>query len=460
MPSANEDKSSFKSEGGWRQSPLSAGHVEEARVPEKTLARGEPTNSTQKRPGATRLQTPLHRRAVLQFLIQHRRPQLSALDSLSLENAPEFSFQIARPGLWSWWFVMDAALNGNSVTVSTRLQTSHCLGREHQWARESEKTPWTRARRGLILLMLFLMTGTLMLMFYLEVSLPLSFWRTSSVSSNNMTTAVFSVTAEGFVAYPHHYRLILDEPHRCWRESPFLVLMIPVAPHNREARDAIRSTWGKETAVLGHVISHYFLLGQSTEGDASEVLERHLLQESRTHQDILQSDFMDSYNNLTIKTMVMFEWLSSHCPNTSYAMKVDSDMFLNVHNLVDMLAAAPRHLYMTGQVARGAFVIRYRSSKWFMPVSVFPESTYPPYALGLGYVFSMDLPRRMLQASSHVRAVSIEDVYVGLYQRKQQITGGGVENARTRCPSVKLHVCSFTLSRLFSLVSDRPTHFF
>uniref|UniRef100_A0A8D3EE36 Hexosyltransferase n=1 Tax=Scophthalmus maximus TaxID=52904 RepID=A0A8D3EE36_SCOMX len=312
---------------------------------------------------------------------------------------------------------MDAALNGNSVTVSTRLQTSHCLGREHQWARESEKTPWTRARRGLILLMLFLMTGTLMLMFYLEVSLPLSFWRTSSVSSNNMTTAVFSVTAEGFVAYPHHYRLILDEPHRCWRESPFLVLMIPVAPHNREARDAIRSTWGKETAVLGHVISHYFLLGQSTEGDASEVLERHLLQESRTHQDILQSDFMDSYNNLTIKTMVMFEWLSSHCPNTSYAMKVDSDMFLNVHNLVDMLAAAPRHLYMTGQVARGAFVIRYRSSKWFMPVSVFPESTYPPYALGLGYVFSMDLPRRMLQASSHVRAVSIEDVYVGLCMR-------------------------------------------
>lgn len=126
---------------------------------------------------------------------------------------------------------------------------------------------------------------------------------------------------------------------------------------------------------------------------------------------------MDNYSNLTIKTMVMFEWLSSHCPNTTYAMKVDSDMFLNVHKLVDMLLKAPRHLYMTGMVARGAAVLRDRTSKWFLPVSAFPETSYPPYALGLGYVFSLDLPKKILQASFHVKAVYIEDVYVGLCMR-------------------------------------------
>ncbi|XP_054454142.1 beta-1,3-galactosyltransferase 2-like [Anoplopoma fimbria] len=220
-----------------------------------------------------------------------------------------------------------------------------------------------------------------------------------------------------FVAYPGQYSFMLDEPHRCRQESPFLVLMIPVAPHNSKARDMIRNTWGKETTVLGRVVSRYFLLGLTHDEGGAGTIKEQVIQESQRHHDIIQSDFLDSYNNLTIKTMVMFEWLSSHCPNTSYAMKVDSDMFLNVHKLVDMLSKAPRHLYMTGMVARAASVLRDNTSKWFLPVSVFPGSTYAPYALGLGYVFSLDLPKRILEASAHVKAVYIEDVYVGMCMR-------------------------------------------
>lgn len=117
----------------------------------------------------------------------------------------------------------------------------------------------------------------------------------------------------------------------------------------------------------------------------------------------------------------MFEWLSNHCPNTLYAMKVDSDMFLNVRNLVDMLSKAPQRLYMTGMVAWSAPVLRDHDSKWFLPYSVFPESRYPPYALGLGYVFSLDLPKKILEASLHVKAVYIEDVYVGLCMKHLNI---------------------------------------
>ncbi|XP_074503818.1 beta-1,3-galactosyltransferase 1-like [Sebastes fasciatus] len=291
-----------------------------------------------------------------------------------------------------------------------------------------EKTPWTRPRRWLCILMLLLMMG---IMFTLYNTSPKDSWPSmlwtkslwSNQSYNNMTTSATSLTISPTdpprytVAYPHRYDIILDEPHRCLQESPFLVLMIPVAPHNREARDTIRNTWGKETTVLGRVVSHYFLLGKSKEEDGTETLNEQVLQESQSHHDILQSDFLDSYNNLTIKTMVMFEWLSSHCPNTSYTMKVDSDMFLNVHNLVDMLSKAPRHLYVTGMVARGAPVIRDSTSKWFLPFSVFPEYAYPPYLIGMGYVFSLDLPKKILEASEHVKAVYIEDVYVGLCLR-------------------------------------------
>uniref|UniRef100_A0A3Q4B687 Hexosyltransferase n=1 Tax=Mola mola TaxID=94237 RepID=A0A3Q4B687_MOLML len=238
---------------------------------------------------------------------------------------------------------------------------------------------------------------------------PLTRAESSSILFRNDPSA-----SQYFVLYPHKYNFILDEPDKCQEESPFLVIMIPVAPDNRKARGIIRHTWGKDITVLGQMVSHYFLLGLSEQEDETEILNK---KESQRHHDIIQSDFLDSYNNLTIKTMVMFEWLSSHCPNSSYAMKVDSDMFLNVHKLVSMILKAPRHLYMTGMVMRDALVHRHLTSKWFLPVSAFSESKYPPYALGLGYVFSLDLPKKIVEASAHIKAVYIEDVYVGLCMR-------------------------------------------
>ncbi|KAL6118092.1 uncharacterized protein ACO6RY_15754 [Pungitius sinensis] len=293
-------------------------------------------------------------------------------------------------------------------------------------AATDEQTPWTRMRRWCWYVMPALMIGTVTIMFYASnLKVPWMFWTAtqtatspSNQSHHNIATTVQFISTEApsiyHVAYPHPYHMVVDEPHRCGDESPFLVLMIPVAPHNREARDTIRNTWVKETNVLGRVVSHFFLTALS---NGTEPTPEQLLQESQRHHDILQSDFLDSYNNLTIKTMVMFEWLSSHCTNASYAMKIDSDMFLNVHNLVDMLLKAPAHLYLTGEVPRSAAVIRDPNSKWFLPFSVYPESTYPPYALGLGYVFSLDLPPKIVEASAHVKPVYIEDVTVGLCMR-------------------------------------------
>ncbi|XP_071759115.1 beta-1,3-galactosyltransferase 1-like isoform X1 [Centroberyx gerrardi] len=218
------------------------------------------------------------------------------------------------------------------------------------------------------------------------------------------------------VEYPYEYHFIINEPNKCEQQKPFVVLMVPVAPHNREHRDIIRSTWGSESTVLGKVVKLFFLLALHP-GEGAEQIQQQLLQESREHQDLIQSDFLDCYKNLTIKTMVMLEWLDSHCSSASYAMKIDSDTFLNLNNLVNMLLNAPKDNYMTGLVATGAQVLRDPRSKWYLPVSVFPESHYPRYALGLGYVLSLDLPKKLVEASRHVKPVYIEDVYLGLCMR-------------------------------------------
>ncbi|XP_028839844.1 beta-1,3-galactosyltransferase 1-like [Denticeps clupeoides] len=216
-----------------------------------------------------------------------------------------------------------------------------------------------------------------------------------------------------FVEYPHKYDFIVNEEHRCQEEITFLALMVPVAPNDHVHREVIRKTWGSERVVLGKNVTLFFLLGLPS-GEDRENMQQNLLLESAEHHDLLQSDFVDSYNNLTIKTMVMLEWLNAHCPKATFAMKIDSDAFLNVPNLVKLLLEAPHKNYITGLVRYNSPVVRNTNSKWYVPEEVFAEPVFPPNVLGLGYVFSTDLCSKLVEAAQHVRAVYIEDVYIGM----------------------------------------------
>lgn len=214
------------------------------------------------------------------------------------------------------------------------------------------------------------------------------------------------------VEYPYKYKFIINEVTRCQELKPFLVLVVPVAPQNKADRQIIRDTWGAQKVVLDQKVALFFLLG------LGKVDEKELLEESRQYGDLIQSNFVDCYKNLTIKTMVMLEWLDAHCRDAAYAMKIDSDIFLNLPRLVQMLQHSPKTDYLTGLVERAAVVHRYTSSKWFVPFDIFREEKYPPYALGLGYVLSLDLPKRLVEVSREVKALYIEDVYLGMCMQR------------------------------------------
>ncbi|ROL55429.1 Beta-1,3-galactosyltransferase 1 [Anabarilius grahami] len=223
------------------------------------------------------------------------------------------------------------------------------------------------------------------------------------------------------VAYPQNYRFILDQPEKCEQQKPFVVVIVPVAPENFEARNAIRITWGSEKLVRDRVVLVLFLLGSRS---GNETLQEKLQNESQQYQDLLQSNFQDSYRNLTIKTMVMMEWLSRKCQQASYAVKVDADVLLNMNNLIKMLVNLKKlqHNYITGLVMFGNTVLRDPSSKFYVPHDVYPKSRYPPYPLGMCYIFSMDLPEKILQISMHIRPIFIEDAYLGMCLKRLGIT--------------------------------------
>ncbi|KAL6461847.1 hypothetical protein MHYP_G00299920 [Metynnis hypsauchen] len=238
---------------------------------------------------------------------------------------------------------------------------------------------------------------------------------TDTLSMESMTAV--PVKGASFIcyheAYPHNYHFIIDEPHKCEQENPFLVLMVPVAPHELEARNAIRRTWGNESVVQNKTITVVFSLGLP--GIEAEKQQEKLRLERQQYHDLVQSDFMDSYLNLTIKTMVIMDWLARRCPQASYAMKIDSDMFLNLENLMNLLLApdTPKENYMTGKVMWHIPVIRNKNSKWYVPKELYAEDYYPPYLMGMGYVFSVDLSEKIVEVSKDIKSFNIEDAYVG-----------------------------------------------
>lgn len=214
------------------------------------------------------------------------------------------------------------------------------------------------------------------------------------------------------------YSYIINEPEKCpeGEPDPFLVLLIATEIQQVEARDAIRQTWGNESLAPGRGFVRLFLLGVR-EGSRHRLPQSNLEAESLLHHDIIQQDYMDTYNNLTIKTLMGMHWVATHCPRASYVMKTDSDMFVNTDYLIHKLLRPelkPKRDYFTGYLMRGYAPNRNKKSKWYMSPELYPGEKYPTFCSGTGYVFSGDLAGKIYRASLGVRRLQLEDVYVGV----------------------------------------------
>lgn len=208
------------------------------------------------------------------------------------------------------------------------------------------------------------------------------------------------------------FAFIINEEEKCKARTPFLVLLISTTATELQHRNAIRKSWGSEAAVPGADVVRLFMLGRDAKGDKGDVL----LRESEQYRDIIQQDFLDTYNNLTLKTLMGMSWVATYCSGTRFAMKTDSDVFVNTMHLIEKLLRPLPPLtqnYFTGHLMTGHSPIRNKASKWYISEEEFPENRYHPFCSGTGYVFSGDLAAKIVDASLMIKFIHLEDVYVG-----------------------------------------------
>ncbi|CAH2014343.1 unnamed protein product [Acanthoscelides obtectus] len=197
-------------------------------------------------------------------------------------------------------------------------------------------------------------------------------------------------------------------------------MMVCSAPANIEARQAIRDTWGSDKKIQGHNLSAYFLVGETN----NISMQNDLQLESDQYGDIIQERFVDSYNNLTLKSIQMVKLAANNCLNTTkYLLKIDDDMFVNVPRLVSLILAVneTRNVLM-GKLICGARPIKNPSSKWYSPTYMYEDKTYPNYLSGTGYLMSIEVAQKIFEASLSTPIFHLEDVYItGICAKKAKI---------------------------------------
>jgi beta-1,3-galactosyltransferase 1 len=95
-----------------------------------------------------------------------------------------------------------------------------------------------------------------------------------------------------------------------------LLFVIHSAPGNRDKRLILRQSWMRR---LDHSTKALFFIGRSR---MNEDLNRKVIKEAQLMDDIVLMDFVDSYANLTIKSVLMLKFLYHANFHTKYIVKV------------------------------------------------------------------------------------------------------------------------------------------
>ena len=221
-----------------------------------------------------------------------------------------------------------------------------------------------------------------------------------------------------------------------------LIIVIHSTHASRDRRNAIRSTWGNPKSswpmiagVEQHVLNHLldgikivFMLGMHWSTEEEQLLH----EESEKHKDIIQSNFFDSYRNLTLKSLSTISWVNQYCSGALHLIKCDDDTMINIPYVQDLilrtnifkmqLSPPPQNSsYLVGAKSVNSQV--FRAGKWMVNIWQYPFAIYPDYLSGPAYVVPVALTRQLYEASKYIPVITIEDVYLtGIMSRVLNLT--------------------------------------
>lgn len=198
---------------------------------------------------------------------------------------------------------------------------------------------------------------------------------------------------------------------------PALMILVPSSPSHVEERKAIRATWGSVShggkwplqSIKGKA-KLVFLLGIIENITTLQTIQ----DEVTEYNDIVQCDFLDTYQNLSLKILSGIRWTYLNCPDVKFILKADDDTFVHLPLLIATLEGYYHKVDRNGVIfgnINGDAKVR-RRGMWKVSENNYPFPHFPPYAYGNTYVISANIASRIFSASEYMPYIPIEDAYI------------------------------------------------
>ena len=216
----------------------------------------------------------------------------------------------------------------------------------------------------------------------------------------------------------HDYFFINKPGHKC--ENVNIVLCTFVPPFDIQSRKRLRKE--RREFLNNFNATQIFFLGIYPE-DENNTYQSLINLEAKQHNDIVQENYIDSYRNLSIKSMSIAKWVTQHCATAMFVIKSDPDVDAYYKSLVKAMRRQfiKQQTFVIGQGKFNAEPDRNRFSKWFVAKKDFPGK-YPNFVLGPTYGYTMSAAELIFKASQEIKFFVFEDVFLGMCAKHMNIS--------------------------------------
>lgn len=154
--------------------------------------------------------------------------------------------------------------------------------------------------------------------------------------------------------YPNEVKPIVNnttinpECSRSYGQNLLVVILVISKPNDFHRRKIIRETWGSQVKK-NPLVKIYFVIGKPHD-QADDSIQNDIQYENDQFNDLIQFNFIDTYYNLTIKSLAMLRWSMVQCAMVKFVYKVDDDVIVNIENLVSFCNEHYNEMAIWGQL--------------------------------------------------------------------------------------------------------------
>ena len=252
----------------------------------------------------------------------------------------------------------------------------------------------------------------------------------------------------------HPFRYIYNPENICsdrWNNIRILSV-VKSKVTNFAIREAIRKTWGK--IARNGPYRMVFTVGYTKNIRTRRQVEV----EYAKYGDVIQENFIDSYYNNSLKTIMSIRWIATYCSKADFVLLVDDDVMVNFRNLINHVSAIPRAVADTlysGNLKTKDGPIRLSSMKWHIPKDEFPYECYPDYISGGAILTSGQVMRKMHLLLPYVKRFKLDDIYLSILAQKLRVYpthNSKISMRRLKISVLREIICSHGFSKYHTYI--------